>query len=69
MSVRSKAAFQTAKALVIGFFTFAVLYLLLDLLGPKFGIAFLLLSMIGGFTWLIYDYYVHKFTWEEKFKD
>ena len=69
MSVRSKAAFQTAKALVIGFFTFAVFYLLLDLLGPKLGIAFLLISMISGFTWLVYDYYVHKFTVEGKLKD
>jgi len=69
MNIRLKAAVETTKLLgllgVIG----AAYYMLLDMLGPKIGMLFILVSMIGVFSWSIYDYFYNKFTWQEKYKD
>ncbi len=68
MSIRSKAIVETLKSLafvgVVGF----CWYVLLEILGLRLGLILMLTSMIGWFAWLVYDYYVNKFTVEEKFK-
>lgn len=69
MSIRSKAIVETAKSVGIFLAALAGFYVLLSILGPKFGILLLLASMILWFTWLSYDYYLNKFTTEEKFKN
>jgi hypothetical protein len=68
MSIRSKAAIETLKTL--GLFTASgiVFYFLLDLLGPKLGMLFMLVSLVGWFAWITYSFYVDKFSVEEKFK-
>ena len=68
MSIRSKAIVETFKSLTIAVAVGVGFYMLLDILGPKLGLFFMLVSMIGWFAWLVYDYYVNKFTMEEKFK-
>lgn len=68
MTVRSKAIIETLKSLA---FVSAVgfgWYILLEVLGFRLGLILMLASMIGWFAWLVYDYYVNKFTWEEKLK-
>jgi hypothetical protein len=68
MSIRSKAAVETLKTL--GAFTAGgvAFYFLLDLLGPKLGMLLMLVSLVGWFAWLVYDYYVHMFTLKDKWK-
>lgn len=68
MSIRKKAAVETAKNVAAFGAGGVAFYFLLELLGPRLGLIFMLVSMIGWFTWLVYDYYVSKFTMEEKFK-
>jgi hypothetical protein len=43
-------------------------YVLLDQLGPKVGLIFIGLGLVGSLTWSTYDYFVSKFSIEEKFK-
>jgi len=69
MSIRKKAAIETAKLTAFFAVGGVAFYFLLDLLGPKLGLGFLLFSLIGYFVWLAYDFYVNKFKWEEKYKD
>lgn len=69
MSVRSKAIVETAKVFAAYAIGGVVFYFLLEILGPKLGMWLLVASMSSWFAWLIYDYYVHKFTYEEKLKD
>jgi hypothetical protein len=68
MSIRSKAMIETAKTVAIFFAAGVVFYFLLNILGPKLGLLFMLVSMIGWFTWLTYSFYVDKFTMQDKFK-
>jgi hypothetical protein len=68
MSVRSKAIVETAKTVGLLIAAGVVFYFILDILGPTFGLILMLVSLVGWFTWLTYDFYVHKFTVEEKFK-
>ena len=68
MSVRTKAAIETAKLTAFFALGGVAYYFILDLLGPKFGLGLLLVSLVGYFVWLAYDFYFHKFTVEEKFK-
>ena len=68
MSIRSKAIVETLKSLAIVGVIGVGFYILLEVLGPKLGLLLMLVSMIGWFAWLVYDFYVSKFTMEEKFK-
>jgi hypothetical protein len=68
MSIRSKAIVETLKSLVFVSVVAVGWYILLEILGLQVGLLLMLVSMIGWFIWLIYDYYVNKFTVEEKFK-
>ena len=68
MSIRSKAAIETGKFLVYFSIIFCGCYVLLDQLGPKFGMIVIALGLIGSLAWSVYDYYVNKFTIQEKFK-
>ena len=68
MSIRKKAAVETAKLTTFFALGGVTYYYILDLLGPKLGLGLLLVSLVGYFVWLAYDFYVHKFTVEEKFK-
>lgn len=67
MSIRSKAIVETVKIMLLWLAVAVGVYFFLDILGPKLGAVFIIVSMIGWFGWLAYDYFVHKFTWEEKF--
>lgn len=69
MSVQSKAIVETLKSLAFVSAVGVGWYFLLEILGLRVGLLLMLTSMIGWFAWLIYDYYVNKFTWEEKLKD
>ena len=68
MSVRSKALVETSKVMALWLAAGVGVYFLLGLLGPKLGMLLILVSMVSWFVWLAYDYYVNKFTVEEKFK-
>ena len=68
MSIRSKAIVETLKSLAFVSVVGVVWYILLEILGFRLGLLLMLVSMMGWFAWLIYDYYVNKFTVEEKFK-
>jgi hypothetical protein len=69
MSIRLKAAIETTKLLGLLGVISAGYYMLLEMLGPKIGMLLILVSMIGVFSWSIYDYFYNKFTWQEKYKD
>lgn len=66
MSIRSKAIVETLKSLAFVSAVGVAWYILLEILGLKLGLILMLASMIGWFAWLVYDYYVNKFTVEEK---
>lgn len=68
MSIRSKAIVETLKSLAFVSAVGVGWYILLEILGLRLGLLLMLTSMIGWFAWLVYDYYVNKFTMEEKFK-
>ena len=68
MSIRSKAIVETLKSLAFVSAVGIGWYFLLDILGLKLGLMLMLVSMIGWFAWLVYDYYHNKFSVEEKFK-
>ena len=68
MSIRSKAIVETLKSLAFVSAIGVGWYFLLEILGLRVGLILMLASMIGWFAWLVYDYYVNKFTVEEKFK-
>jgi hypothetical protein len=68
MSIRSKAIVETLKSLAFVAVVGVGWYILLEILGLRLGLILMLVSMMGWFAWLIYDYYVNKFTVEEKFK-
>jgi hypothetical protein len=68
MSIRKKAAIETAKLFVYFSIIFCGCYVLLDQLGPKVGLIFIGLGLVGSLTWSTYDYFVSKFSIEEKFK-
>lgn len=68
MSIRSKAIVETLKSLAFVSAVGVGWYILLEILGLRLGLLLMLTSMIGWFAWLVYDYYVSKFTVEEKFK-
>jgi hypothetical protein len=68
MSVRSKALIETLKVMALWLAACVGVYFLLGILGPKLGMLLILVSMISWFGWLAYDYYVSKFTMEEKLK-
>ena len=68
MSIRSKAIVETLKSLAFVSAVGVGWYFLLEVLGLRLGLLLMLVSMLGWFAWLVYDYYVNKFTVEEKFK-
>lgn len=68
MSIHSKAIVETLKSLAFVSAVGVGWYFLLEILGLRLGLLLMLVSMLGWFAWLIYDYYVNKFTVEEKFK-
>jgi hypothetical protein len=68
MGIRSKAAIETGKFLVYFSIIFCGCYVLLDQLGPKVGLIVMGLGLLGGLAWSVYDYFVYKFTMQEKFK-
>ena len=68
MSIRSKAIVETLKSLAFVTVVGVGWYILLEILGLRLGLILMLVSMMGWFAWLIYDYYDNKFTVEEKFK-
>ena len=68
MSIHSKALVETAKVMALWLAAGVGVYFLLGLLGPKLGMLLILVSMVSWFGWLAYDYYVSKFTMEEKLK-
>jgi hypothetical protein len=68
MSIRSKAIAETLKSLAFVTVVGVGWYFLLEVLGLRLGLLLMLVSMLGWFAWLVYDYYVNKFTVEEKFK-
>ena len=68
MSIRSKAIVETLKSLAFVTVVGVGWYILLEILGLRLGLILMLVSMMGWFAWLVYDYYVNKFTVEEKFK-
>jgi hypothetical protein len=69
MKIQVRAALQTLKmfsfllAFGLGF------YLIFLFIGPRIGMLLIMLSLIGSFVWLVYDYYLNKFYWEEKSKN
>ena len=68
MSIKKKALVETGKTAGLFLIAMAALYTILNILGPKLGLILLSVSLIGYFFWLTYDYYISKFTVEEKFK-
>ena len=68
MGIRSKAIIETLKSLAFVSAVAVGWYILFEILGLKLGILLMLVSMIGWFAWLVYDYYHNKFSLEEKFK-
>lgn len=68
MSIKKKALVETGKTVGLFLIAMAALYTILNILGPKLGLILLSVSLIGYFFWLTYDYYISKFTVEEKFK-
>jgi hypothetical protein len=68
MGIHKQAAVETVKSVAVLFAAGVVFYFLLSILGPKLGLLFMLVSMIGWFTWLTYSFYVDKFTMQDKFK-
>ena len=68
MSIRSKAMIETGKFLAYFSIILCGCYVLLDQLGPKFGMIVIALGLIGSLAWSVYDYYVNKFTLEDKWK-
>ena len=68
MSIKKKALIETAKTGGLFLIALAALYTILNILGPKLGLILLSVSILGYFFWLTYDYYINKFTVEEKFK-
>lgn len=68
MSIRSKAIVETLKSLAFVSVVGVGWYILLEILGLRLGLILMLVSMFGWFAWLVYDYYVNKFTIQEKFK-
>jgi hypothetical protein len=68
MSIRSKAAVETLKTLGAFIAGGVAFYFILDILGPTVGLILMLVSLVGWFTWLVYDYYVHMFTLKDKWK-
>lgn len=68
MSIHSKAIVETLKSLTFVSAVGVGWYFLLEILGLRLGLLLMLVSMLGWFAWLVYDYYVNKFTVEEKFK-
>ena len=68
MSIRSKAIVETLKSLAFVSAVGVGWYILLEILGLRLGLILMLVSMMGWFAWLVYDYYVNKFIVEEKFK-
>jgi hypothetical protein len=59
---------ETGKFLAYFSIIFCGCYVLLDQLGPKFGMIVIALGLIGSLAWSVYDYYVNKFTLEDKWK-
>ena len=68
MSIRSQAIIETAKTLAALIVAGVACYFILDILGPTVGLILMLVSLVGWFTWLTYDFYVHKFTLQDKWK-
>jgi hypothetical protein len=68
MSIKKKALVETGKTAGLFLIALAALYTILNILGPKLGLILLSVSILGYFFWLTYDYYINKFTVEEKFK-
>ena len=68
MSIRKKAVIETGKFIAYFSILFCAFYVLLDQLGPKVGSIVIALSLIGSLIWWVYDYFVHKFTLEDKWK-
>ena len=68
MSIKKKALVETGKTVGLFLIALAALYTILNILGPKLGLILLSVSILGYFFWLTYDYYISKFTVEEKFK-
>ena len=68
MSIRSKAIFETFKSLAFVSAIGVGWYILLEILGIKLGMLLMIVSMLGWFAWLTYDYYVNKFSVEEESK-
>jgi hypothetical protein len=66
MNIRTKAAIETLKMLAAFVAGGVAFYFLIDFFGPKVGMVSILIGMIVGLSWTMYDYFVHKFTWEEK---
>lgn len=65
MNIHLKAMIETVKMLGIFLLMLVSFYFLLDFLGPKLGAGLFILTMISGFAWLNYDYYLHKFRMEK----
>ena len=68
MSIRSKAIVETLKSLAFVSAIAISWYVLLEILGLKLGLLLMIISMIGWFSWLTYDYYVNKYSIEEESK-
>jgi len=68
MSIKKKALVETGKTVGLFLIAMAAVYTIMNILGPKLGLILLTVSLIGYFFWLTYDYYISKFTVEEKFK-
>ena len=68
MSIKKKALVETGKTVGLFLIAMAAVYTIMNILGPKLGLILLSVSLIGYFFWLTYDYYISKFTVEEKFK-
>ena len=68
MSIKKKALVETGKTVGLFLIAMAAVYTIMNILGPKLGLILLTVSILGYFFWLTYDYYINKFTVEEKFK-
>ena len=68
MSIKKKALVETGKTVGLFLIAMAAVYTIMNILGPKLGLILLTVSILGYFFWLTYDYYISKFTVEEKFK-